>query len=72
MGVIFLTRSILGEAEIVFSKEEVYQSDVVKNWTSTDSEIKLLKRQQLISIQLETREKKYFQSLLEKNITSML
>ena len=38
--------------EIVFSKEEVYQSDVVvKIEPPTDSEIKLLKKdQQLISV----------------------
>ena len=50
-------------AEIVFSKEEVYHSDVVvKIEPPTESEIKLLKKdQQLISaIQLNTREKKYF------------
>ena len=61
-------------AEIVFSKEEVYESDVVvKIEPPTESEIKLLKKdQQLISaIQLETREKKYFQSLLDKNVTSI-
>ena len=61
-------------AEIVFSKEEVYESDVVvKIEPPTESEIKLLKKdQKLISaIQLETREKKYFQSLLEKNVTSI-
>ena len=61
-------------AEIVFSKEEVYESDVVvKIEPPTDSEIKLLKKdQQLISaIQLNTREKKYFKSLLDKNVTSI-
>ena len=46
---------------------------VVKIEPPTESEIKLLKKdQQLISaIQLETREKKYFQSLLDKNVTSI-
>ena len=61
-------------AEIVYSKEEVYDSDViVKIEPPTNLELKLLKKdQQLISaIQLETREKKYFKSLLEKNITSL-
>ena len=61
-------------AEIVFSKEEVYQSDVVvKIEPPTDSEIKLLKKDhQLISaIQLNTREKKYFKCLLDKNVTSI-
>ena len=50
-------------AEIVYTKEEVYESDViVKIEPPTDLELKLLKKdQQLISaIQLETREKKYF------------
>ena len=61
-------------AEIVYSKEEVYDSDViVKIEPPTNLELELLKKdQQLISaIQLETREKKYFKSLLEKNITSL-
>tara|TARA_B100001287_G_scaffold276741_1_gene289105 strand:- start:2511 stop:3716 length:1206 start_codon:yes stop_codon:yes gene_type:complete len=61
-------------AEIVYTKEEVYESDViVKIEPPTDLELKLLKKdQQLISaIQLETREKKYFKSLLEKNVTSI-
>ena len=61
-------------AEIVYTKEEVYESDViVKIEPPTNLELKLLKKdQQLISaIQLETREKKYFKSLLEKNITSL-
>ena len=61
-------------AEIVYSKEEVYDSDViVKIEPPTNLELKLLKKdQQLISaIQLETREKKYFKSLLEKNVTSI-
>lgn len=61
-------------AEIVFSKEEVYKSDVVvKIEPPTNSEIKLLKKDQLLisAIQLETREKKYFQYLLEKNVTSI-
>lgn len=61
-------------AEIVYTKEEVYESDViVKIEPPTNLELKLLKKdQQLISaIQLETREKKYFKSLLEKNVTSL-
>ncbi len=61
-------------AEIVFSKEEVYESDVVlKIEPPTDSELKLLKKnQKLISaIQLKTRDKKYFQELLKKDVTSI-
>ena len=61
-------------AKIVFSKEEVYQSDIiVKIEPPTKSELKLLKKgQQLISaIQLKTRDKEYFDTLLKKNITSL-
>jgi len=61
-------------AKIVFSKEEVYQSDIiVKIEPPTKSELKLLKKgQQLISaIQLKTRDKEYFDTLLKRNITSL-
>jgi len=61
-------------AEIVFSKEEVYETDVViKIEPPTKSELKLLKKgQKLISaIQLKTREKSYFEELLKKDVTSI-
>ena len=61
-------------AEIVFSKEEVYESDViVKIEPPTKQELKLLKKgQQLISaIQLHTRNKDYFNELIKKDITSV-
>jgi len=61
-------------AEIVFSVEEVYNTDIiVKIEPPTKSELKLLKKgQQLISaIQLQTRNKEYFQELLQKDITSI-
>jgi len=61
-------------AEIVFSKEEVFQSDIiVKIEPPTKSELKLMKKgQQLISaIQLQTREKSYFNDLLKKDISSV-
>ena len=61
-------------AEIVFSKEEVYESDViVKIEPPTKQELKLLKKgQQLISaIQLQTRDKDYFNELIKKDITSV-
>ena len=61
-------------AEIVFSVEEVYNTDIiVKIEPPTKSELKLLKKgQQLISaIQLQTRNKEYFQELLKKDITSI-
>lgn len=61
-------------AEIVFSKEVVFQSDIiVKIEPPTKSELKLMKKdQQLISaIQLQTRDKSYFNDLLKKNISSL-
>ncbi len=61
-------------AEIVFSKEEVFQSDIiVKIEPPTKSELKLMKEgQQLISaIQLQTRDKSYFNDLLKKDISSV-
>mgnify|MGYP005643158341 FL=1 len=61
-------------AEIVFSKEEVFQSDIiVKIEPPTKSELKLMKKgQQLISaIQLQTRDKSYFNDLLKKDISSV-
>jgi alanine dehydrogenase len=61
-------------AEIVFSIEEVYNTDIIiKIEPPTKTELKLLKKgQQLISaIQLHTRNKEYFQELLKKDITSI-
>ncbi len=61
-------------AEIVFSIEEIYNTDIiVKIEPPTKTELKLLKKgQQLISaIQLQTRNKEYFQDLLKKDITSI-
>ena len=61
-------------AEIVFSIEEIYNTDIiVKIEPPTKTELKLLKKgQQLISaIQLQTRNKEYFQELLKKDITSI-
>ncbi|MBT5859088.1 MAG: alanine dehydrogenase [Flavobacteriales bacterium] len=61
-------------AEIVFSKEEVFQSDIiVKIEPPTKSELKLMKKgQQLISaIQLQTRDKSYFNELVKKDISSV-
>ena len=61
-------------AEIVFSIEEVYNTDIIiKIEPPTKTELKLLKKgQQLISaIQLQTRNKEYFQELLKKDITSI-
>jgi len=61
-------------AEIVFSIEEVYNTDIIiKIEPPTKTELKLLKKgQQLISaIQLHTRNKEYFQDLLKKDITSI-
>ena len=61
-------------AEIVFSIEEVYNTDIIiKIEPPTKTELKLLKKgQQLISaIQLNTRNKEYFQELLKKDITSI-
>ena len=61
-------------AEIVFSIEEIYNTDIiVKIEPPTKTELKLLKKgQQLISaIQLHTRNKEYFQELLKKDITSI-
>ena len=61
-------------AEIVFSIEEVYNTDIIiKIEPPTKTELKLLKKgQQLISaIQLQTRNKEYFQDLLKKDITSI-
>ena len=61
-------------AEIVFSIEEVYNTDIIiKIEPPTKTELKLLKKgQQLMSaIQLHTRNKEYFQELLKKDITSI-
>ena len=59
--------------EIVYTKEEVYESDViVKIEPPTNLELKLLKKdQQLISYSVGNTRKKYFKSLLEKNVTSL-
>ena len=61
-------------AQIVFSSEEVFESNIiVKIEPPTKSEIKLMKKgQSLISaIQLKTRDKSYFETLLKKEITSI-
>lgn len=61
-------------AEIVFSIEEVYNTDIIiKIEPPTKTELKLLKKgQKLMSaIQLHTRNKEYFQELLKKDITSI-
>lgn len=61
-------------ADIVYSREEVYKTDIiVKIEPPITSEIKLLKKgQSLISaIQLQTRDKNYFNQLLKKDIIAV-
>ena len=61
-------------ADVVFSKKEVFDADIiVKIEPPTDSEMKLLKQGQKIisAIQLHTRERSFFEQLINKNITSI-